>query len=245
MARKGANKTLKRLGVPGHWYILKKENTFAQKPIAGPHAGVQSFTLGYILRDFFKYASTAREAKRILSRGLVLVDGKVRKDLHYPVGLMDVVEFPSEKKAYRVLPDKQTGMKLVEVTKDKDSKLCKIINKTSLKGGNIQLNLHDGRSIVLKIEDPSNPKEDIYKVADVLKIDLKANKIAGHVPFGKNKIALVYAGNNNGRIGTIVNIARLMKNDTVTLDESGQNFDTPLHYVFVIGDQEPEIDIPL
>nr|MDO8118132.1 30S ribosomal protein S4e [Candidatus Sigynarchaeota archaeon] len=203
MARKGASKAMKRLGAPDHWRIMKKEYTFAQKPLAGPHPARDSFTLGYVVRDLFKLATTAREAKHILTLGLISIDGKVRKDLHFPVGLMDVVEFTPEKKAYRVLPDRQLNLKLVEITKDKDVKLCKILDKTSLKGGNIQLNLHDGRNILLKIEDPTDPKEDIYKVGDVLKINLNSKEITGHIKMGKDKLAIVVAGNNNGRHGNI------------------------------------------
>ncbi|MFB6076430.1 MAG: S4 domain-containing protein, partial [Candidatus Aenigmatarchaeota archaeon] len=74
-----------------------------------------------------------KEAREILNNGDVLVDGKIKKDYKYPVGIFDVVEFPKIEKSLRVVPSKK-GFKLVEIEKsEKNKKLCKIRDKTPYK----------------------------------------------------------------------------------------------------------------
>lgn len=239
MGRKGESRSLKRLNAPAFWRIHRKEVPFTPKPAPGPHAARDAFTLVYIVRDQLGMARTRREVKRILAGGKVLVDGKIRKDPRFPVGLMDVIDIPDLSKTFRLLPSKLYNLQLVEITKDKDVKLCKVLGKQTLRGGKIQLNLHDGGSVVV------GDKGDTYNVHDVVKINLKNRSITGHIPFDINKVALVHSGINNGRQGKIISINKALKNDTVSLDDQGHQFDTSLGYVFVIGDTKPVIDFAL
>ena len=55
---------------------------------------------------------TRAEAKRVLSEGKILVDGVIRKDLRFPVGLLDVITIPLENVAYRVLLDSKGRLEL-------------------------------------------------------------------------------------------------------------------------------------
>jgi len=236
---------IRRLNAPDFWRISKKEYEYVAKPIPGPHPGDNCFTIIYFLRDLLKVARSAVEVKKILNNGGVLVDGKARKDMHFPLGLMDIVEIPAIGKTFRMMPDAMYNLKPVEVTKDKEYKLCKIINKKSMVGGHIQLNLHDGRSIIIKVKDPAKPKEDVYKTNDVVQIDLKSGKIADHIKFEKGKLAIVHAGINNGRKGKITKITSIIKNDVATLDEGGIEFETKMEYVFVLGDDKPVIAVGL
>jgi small subunit ribosomal protein S4e len=246
MARKGSSNIIRSLNAPSFWRIQKKEFPYAAKAVPGPHPAENCFTLLYVLRDLLKLVSNATEAKKVLISGQVLVDGKARKDMHFPVGLMDVIEIPTIKKTFRVLPDKAYNLKLVEITKDEGYKLCKILGKIFQPGGNVQLNLHDGRSLVVKVKDPNKPKEAaVYTTGDVVKIDLKTGEIAAHVKESEGKLAVVVAGNNNGRSGKITKITKIIKNDIVTLDDKGETFETKLEYLFVLGDSKPAIAIDL
>jgi small subunit ribosomal protein S4e len=237
LAKKGGSKSLGRYAAPDFWQIKKKEYAWAVRPTPGPHKLTESFSLTYVIRDLLHLAKTGREVRYILNNKNVLVDGKVRTSPKFPVGLMDVISIPTIGKIYRVLPDSAHVMKLAEITSDSETKLCKIMNKTILKGGRIQINLHDGRSIFVD--------SDEYKVNDVVQISLKDQSIVSHVPFAKDKIAIVQAGVNNGRMGTIVDIKKIMKNDTVTLDDKGKRFDTKLQYAFVVGADSPLIELPM
>src|SRR3990172_7830180 len=96
---------LKRLAVPKWWPIEKKTHKFVVSP-RGPHKKLESLPLTVFIRDVLKLAETAKEARTIIKRGEVLVDGKKRRDPKLGVGLLDVIEIPSLKKSWRVAPHK-------------------------------------------------------------------------------------------------------------------------------------------
>ncbi len=235
---------VRRLAAPAYLRINKKEFSFAAKAIPGPHKADNCFTLLYVLRDLLKVVTSAAEAKKVVLAGLVLVDGKPRKDIHFPVGLMDVIKIPQLKKTYRVVTDKLYNFKLVEIDKDEDFKLCKIIGKKVQAGGNVQLNLHDGRSVLVKVKDPKNPKEAAgYGVDDVIKLNLKTGEIADSIKFEEGKLAVVVSGINDGRMGKITKITKIIKNDIVTLEDEGVSFETKLEFLFVLGDSKPIVSL--
>ncbi|RLF15462.1 MAG: 30S ribosomal protein S4e [Thermoprotei archaeon] len=248
MARMGGKSHLKRLPAPTFWPILRKEFKWTVKPSPGPHPIERCLPLQVIIRDVLGYAETGREAKLIISRGEVKVDGKVRKDRRFPVGLMDVLEIPKMGKAFRMIPHPQHYLFLHEIpTSEAGFKLCRIENKTTVKGGHIQLNLHDGRNILVKVEDPRKPIEDVYGTMDVLKVSLPDSKIIEHYRFEPGAIAIVIGGKNVGRVGRIVEVsdAVFRKQRLVTLeDRKGERFMTSYLYTFIIGSEEPAISLP-
>jgi len=89
---------------------------------------------------------------------------------------------------------------------------------------------HDGRTI--RYPDP------IIKANDTVKIDLKTNKIIGHLKFEVGNLAYVTRGANLGRIGVLVHTDKHPGSfDIVHLrDRRGATFATRLHNVFVIGE---------
>lgn len=181
MAKKGPKRHLKRLAAPVRWELPRKIHKFTVRPLPGAHPMSESLPLLLIVRDILKYADNAREAKKIIKMGKVLVDGRVRKEEKLPVGLMDVVSLPDANENYRVLFDRKGRIKL-KPTENPDVKLCKIKNKTVIKGGHIQLNLHDGRNIVIKVSDPTKAEEDVYKTGDTLLISIPEQEIKAHIP---------------------------------------------------------------
>ncbi|MHA1792770.1 MAG: 30S ribosomal protein S4e [Promethearchaeota archaeon] len=247
MGKKGGITYLKRLNTPGFWKIHKKEYKYTPRPSAGPHPNRNCFTLTYIVRDLLKLSKTARETKKILNERKILVDGKARIDPKFPVGLMDVIEIPDINAIYRLVPDPLKKLKLAPITKDQEYKLCKIKNKNVLKNGAIQLNLHDGKNVLIQVSDPHSPKEDVYKVNDVVKVNLSNMKIEDHVKFEEGKFAVVHAGINIGRSGNIVTVIKQFGPNAsrVTLDDQGVQFDTALDFVMVLGEKKPIIEIPI
>ena len=80
--------------------------------------------LNYVLRDLLGYAKTAREVRKILNDGNVLVDKKVRKNPSFGVGVMDIIEIPKDKKQFIVLPVKgKTVLKEID-GKHSNVKFC-------------------------------------------------------------------------------------------------------------------------
>ena len=136
MGKKGGSKHLKRLPAPTFWPIHKKEFKWVIKPKPGPHMKDRSFPLLLILREILGLAKNRKEAKRILSENHVKIDGVIRKKDTFSIGLMDVLDIPIIKKSYRILPMRRRGLGLHVIDgEEKDFKLCKIMNKTVVKGG--------------------------------------------------------------------------------------------------------------
>lgn len=248
MARMGGQRRLKALAAPKFWPILRKEYKWTVKPRPGPHSAEVSLPLLLIVRNVLGYAKTAREARRLIAEGHFKVDGRVRKDYKYPVGPMDVIEVVDTGEAYRFLPYPVKFFKLHPIPKEEASiKPVRINNKTTVKGGHIQLNLHDGRNILIRVKDPRKPVEDVYKTMDTLIITLPEQEIKEHIPFKEGAIAIIVAGRNVGRVGRIIDVQRGWgrKRSIATLeDPTGNRFQTSLEYVFVIGSEKPAISLP-
>lgn len=249
MGKKGSTTTLKRKPAPRIWPIHRKEYVWVVRPSPGPHSMKNSIPLAVILRDILGYAETRREAKAIVSQGKVKVDGKVRRDDAFPVGAMDVLSIQEINKNFRVLPHTK-GLILHPISEEEAKfKLCRIENKTTTKNGNILLSLHDGSTLLIKVVDPKNPREDIYSTLDTIKISLPGRQILQHVKMGKNVIALVTGGKNIGRYGKVVDIeeaaGKKRREAIVTIEDNrGNSFQTIMDYVFVIGGESPLISLP-
>jgi small subunit ribosomal protein S4e len=246
MTKKSASKGLKRYAMPAWWPIPVKEYTWAPRPSPGPHSLERSMPLLIVLRDVLKLAESAREAKYILKSGAVKVDGVVRKDYRFPVGLMDVIEIEKEDMIFRLLPRPDKLLDLVPIPEnEKYFKLCRIESKTTVKGGNIQLNLHDGSNVLIKVSNPRNPIEDVYKTFDVVKISLPDRKIVEHYPFEPGNLALVISGSKVGRTGKIVEVkgGPMKEYKIVTLEQGSEKFDVGYLTVFVVGRDSPAVTL--
>lgn len=244
MAKKGGAKHLKRLSAPASWPIHRKEYYWVVKPMPGPHPISSCIPLLIVLREILGYAKTAREAKIILAEGKVKVDGKIKRDEKYPISLMDIVEIPDAKSIFRVLPLPGRGLNLVKVPMEEASfKLCRIENERMVKGGNVQLNLHDGRNILVKINDSRNPIENIYETYDTLQVSVPDQKILKHISFKEGNYALITAGRNIGAFGKITQIgeATASRPRMVTVDSSTGAIQTVTEYVFAVGEETPII----
>ena len=248
MGKMGGKRHLKREVTPKFWPIHRKKFVWALKPSPGPHPIERCIPLGIIVRDLLGFAKTMREAKKIIAQGKILVDGRVRCDEHFPVGLMDVVSIPEINVNYRVLPSEK-GLILHEIDDEEAKyKICRIENKTTVNGGHIQLNLHDGRNILIRSEDPSNPAGNIYRTFDTLKISLPSQEILEHLRLEIGMLALFIDGENIGKHGIIREIderssIKRRRNLVTIEDNKGETYRTILDYIFVIGDKTPRISL--
>jgi small subunit ribosomal protein S4e len=250
MGRHGERKVLKRLNTPKYLQIKRKHGKYFIRPIAGPHPSRSCLPLLHIVRDLLNIADNYREAKKLITRGYFKVDGKVVKNIKFPVGLMDVLTIEKMNKSYRVLPSSFHQFILHEISgEEQNYKLCRIKNKTWIKGGQLQLNLHDGRNLLVNVQDPRNPKEDSYKVMDVIKISIPDQMILKTIRFKTGSMAIIIAGRikDIGRVGKITNILKRFGPfaSTVALkQETGYETETLYDYAFVIGEDQFEISLP-
>ena len=237
MAKMGSRKHLKRYKAPKSRPIHPKEDTWTVKPSAGSHAIIDSIPLTLVIRDILKLADNAREAKRIINSGNVLVDGRVVKDYKFPVGFMDIIEIPKTGESYRVLLDRNVRLQL-NLIEENDSKLCKIVNKTTIKGGKTQLNLHDGRNVLVE--------EDEYSAFDVVCLGVPEQEIKENFKFEEGVVVLVTGGKHTGELGKVqeVIVDQSSKANTVIIEKANKDtFLTLKDYAFVIGKDEPAIDL--
>ncbi|MFA5860424.1 MAG: 30S ribosomal protein S4e [Candidatus Thermoplasmatota archaeon] len=227
---------MKRLASPRSWKIHKKSSTWVPKPTAGKHSIEQGVPLGIILRDYLKLVDTMTEAKRVLGNREVKIDGRVAVSHKAPVGLMDIVSVPKTNKNYRVVLDSHGRVVLTEVTANEANwKFCRIEDKTTVSGGRTQLNLHDGRNIIVK--------EKTYKTGDVVKLAVPEQEIKAHYAFGQGMTAFITGGAHVGEFAKVqsVEVIRSPRPNLVALTSGETPFSTVKNYVFLVGKDKPEI----
>lgn len=248
MARKGSSRHIKSFGAPAFWPILRKAYKWTVKTSPGPHPISKSVPLLIVVRDFMGLAETSSEARKIIAEGNIRIDGRVRKDYKFPVGIMDVTEVVKTGEYFRVLPVPTKVLGLLPISKDEASfKLCRIENKTTVKGGHIQLNLHDGRNVLIKVSDPRKPAEDVYETLGTVKLSLRDGKIEEYYPVREGSVAIIIGGKNVGRVAKILKIyegVRHYRKQVQLSDFKGSEFFTTLDKVFVLGSEKPVIKVP-
>ncbi|MCG3216933.1 MAG: 30S ribosomal protein S4e [Candidatus Heimdallarchaeota archaeon] len=244
MTKGGGKKHLKRYVVSKHIPIHKKAFTYTVKPYPGPHAAHDCIPVTILLRDMFRFARNMSEVKKILFERNVVVDGRVRTNRKYPLGFMDVISFPKIKENYRMIYLAKKGLRVIPITEKETSvKLCQIKDKTTIKNGLTQLNLHDGRNILLPSEDATSSK---YSTHDTIKISIPDQEILERYELKIGNYGFVTSGRWMGRHGTIEEISTHGRSPskTVTLKTSdGEELVTLFRYIFVIGNDSPSITI--
>jgi small subunit ribosomal protein S4e len=245
LGKKGKTGRLKRNPAPEFWPIHRKEFTWVVKPAAGPHSLENCLSLTLVLRDILGVAKTKKEAGMILSEGKVLVNGKVRRKADFPVGLMDVISLPDLNKFFRVLPTHK-GLSLISISKiESGFRLSRVEEKNAVSNG-MQIALHDGSNILVKVADPKNPVEVLYETFDILKLSLPDNEVVDVVKTKVGNLAVITGGKNIGRVGKIVEIeqteAKKRRNALAVIeDDKGAKYQTVLDFVFSVGGKEPLI----
>ncbi|HDD05074.1 MAG TPA: 30S ribosomal protein S4e [Candidatus Aenigmarchaeota archaeon] len=191
---------MKKLAAPKVLGIPRKVGgRFVVKPSPGPHPKDRSVALLVFLRDILKVAETAREVKKLLNKGVIKVDGKVRRDKKFPVGFMDVLTV--DKKHYRILFDKKGRLFPKPIKKSANLKIGMIVRKQMVKGDKIQLTLHDGRNILLP-----KTKGRKYKIGASLLIKVPSQEIVKYLPFDKGAEVYLIAGRHVGEKAKVVEV---------------------------------------
>ncbi len=219
---------LSRLNAPTSWGIKKKGIKFTTRPSAGAHTLRQSMPLSTIVTTLLKYARTRKEVKKILNEGKIFVNGKVRKDVGFAVGLMDVISVPSVHEDYRMLYDTKGKFKLLALKEDeKDTRIIQIKNKTVIPHGKIQINNSDGTNFVLA-------NKEVYNTGDTLFLSFKDGKVKEHLALKKGARIYISGGTKQGVVGTIED----MKEKNIIVQSKEGNFETAKRYAYVIGKME-------
>ncbi len=229
-------KHMKRLPAPRSWAISRKTDFWVSKPSPGPHPVDRSMPLGLILRDMLHVCDTAREARHILNSRHVRVDGRVVTDPKFPVGLMDVVALEETKAYYRMLVDTRGRMHLQAIEAPESKwKLCRIENKTTVRGGKTQVNLHDGRNLLLE--------KDAHRTGTTLKLALPEQKVLGTYDLGEGVTALITGGKHVGELAHVLAVQKT-RNPRANVVTFKEGFSTDVDKVFVVGKETAEVRPP-
>lgn len=228
----------KRFNAPRAWNIPRKGDTWAPAVMPGAHPKEKSAPLLIIVRDMLKLVDNAKEAKKVINEGKILIDGRAVKKTNFGVGFMDVISITTTKEHYRVLYDKKGRIMLENIDESgKDFKLCKIQNKTVLKKGKLQLNLHDGRNHL--------SENDVYKAGDVIKIKIPQQEIVKHIPLKQGALVYISGGKHAGITAKVKEImpGTMTRKPLVILEKDGQEMRTIKEHAFVIGAETPEVKV--
>jgi small subunit ribosomal protein S4e len=236
MGKKGGDTRVKRQISPNFWAIKRKQGQFVIRGNPGPHPKQRAYPLGMVLRDVLKVARTRQDADRILKSNKVKVDGIIRRDPNFAVGLMDVVELALGE-AYRMVPKNSDLLTPIGIEEaEKGMKLIKITSKTAIRENKMQYGFHDSKTLI---------SSQNLKVGDTCVIELPEVKIKNHIAFEKDSTVLIITGENAGNIGKIEDIKdgvfSLPKRALVSFD--GKSVELPVEMVMVVGADRPVIKV--
>ncbi len=236
MGKKGRDTRIKRQLAPTFWAIKRKEGQFIMRVNPGAHPGKRAYPLGIVLRDVLKLARTGYEIDRILKAGKVKVDGVIRRDPNFAIGLMDVVELAMGQ-AYRMVPKNGVSLSPIAIEDgEKGLKLIKITSKTYIKGKKIQYGFHDSKTLI---------SDQNLKVGDSCVVGLPAVDITNHIAFEKGATAVIITGENAGAVGKIEDIQdgvfSLPKRALISFDN--KSVELPVEMVMAVGTDRPVIRV--
>jgi len=240
MAR-GPKKHLKRIAAPKHFLLDKLTGRWAPRPSTGPHKMRNCLPLVLLLRNRLRYALTRQEVTQIVMQRVVKVDGKVRTDINFPTGFMDVVHIDKTNDTFRMLYDVK-GRFAYHRIKDAEEakfKLCKITRLLIGAKGVPFAVTNDART--LRYPDPD------IDLNDTVKVDLVTGKIIGHIRSEVGNVCMITGGKNQGRVGIIEHKEKHMADYDIyhVKDAAGHTFATRGTNVFVIGKgAKPWVSLP-
>ncbi|MCQ4335030.1 30S ribosomal protein S4e [Natronomonas sp. F2-12] len=230
----------KRLAVPKSWPVERKEETYTTKAGAGPH-GEAGVPLLIVLRDVLGYVDSKKEARYALGQDSVLVNGKAVSDERQPIGMFDILAFLEREEYYRVFPDEGGRLSLTPIDEDAaGSKLGKIVGKTQIAGGDTQLALHDGETLL--VEDAT-----AYETNDSIVVSNDSEEIVAHFTYEEGALVTAVRGAHAGRIGTVdeIQITPGSSPNNVLIEDGDDRFETIEEYVVVIDENFVEDDADL
>ena len=242
MAKRGVYKHLKRIHAPKSWMLSKVGGIWATKPSQGPHKLRECIPLNLLLRTKLRLAMNAKEAKQIVNakEGNIAINGKIRKDHKFPVGIMDIVQVIKTNSYYRVNYDCKGRWRLVKISKeDAKYKLCKVTKRIMGPNKSPVITTSDGRT--LRFPNPN------IKQNDTIKLNLETNQIVDYYKYKIGAQVLIVGGNNIGRVGQIEKIEKHPGSYEIVYikDTAGKLFSTRLTNIFITGDKSPEIPVEI
>ena len=213
-----------RRSIPKTWPVPKKAHPYIHVPKSS-NKKEHSISLVVILRDMLKKSRNFKETKKIIRSGEIKVNGKVRKNEKFGVGLFDILEIPKLNKSYTLTLTQGNILELKEIKENK-LKIAKVLGKKIQNKNIIQINLLGGINIISK---------EKINLNDSVIVDLSKNQIAKIIPLKKDALVFITSGKWVGKTAKIENI-KFQKADL--LIENKKVLDIPLKNLIVIDKEK-------
>jgi len=226
----GNNQHLKRHSAPVAWPIKRKNITFVAKPNSGSHKENYVVPVVVLVRDVLNYAETSKEVKQLINAEEILVNGKVVKDIKFPVGLFDTISFKTTTEKYNVLLDTFGKIKLV-ATED-DLSFLKVAGKTKLKAGKLQLNFMNGYNLIVDEKTFATAK-----VEDTVVFDFAKKAVLKVLNLVEGSMVYFFDGKFKGQIGEVkeFEVYNGLTKDIIKVQIGEEVHSTAKDYAYVVG----------
>jgi small subunit ribosomal protein S4e len=233
MSRKGQNKKTKTISMSKVVNTSRKETSWTVNTKAGPHTKETSVALGIVIRNYTEIVKTMKEAKKILNNSEVKVNGVVRKEHQFPIGLFDVVTMAKQKLFFRMVFDTKGRLVLKAIEAEAKEKMSKVVRKVMTSKG-IQVTTDDARTFV-------GVKAN---VGDSLKIALPSGEVTQVVAFSTGAQAYITKGAHCAQTAKIVEIVEgtEKKEKLVKMEKGKETFETIAKNIHVVGKDKVEVE---
>lgn len=190
----------KRQTVPMNWSVSRKGTTFVVRPSFDFERGLPVLI---VLRDILKVVRNKREAKKAIHAKNVLINQKPARDFRHSLLIYDTLSLQPGNKNYRIVLDEGGKFRAKEIDeKEAKKKVSKVINKTKVKNGKIQINLMDGQNYLSDTKCNTN---------DSVIVDLEKKQISKCLPLAEGSDAVVFSGKHSGQRGKILSLKKERK----------------------------------
>jgi len=153
------------------------------------------------------------------------------------LGLMDTLSFAAPLDAhYRVMKNHRGKLVLVAIpAAEATTKIGRVRFKHTVKNGRVEVTLHDGRNLLVAASTP-------YRVGDSVKIEVPGQKVVDHLPLAPGALAYVAGGTHVGELARVERV-EVRNSSQPNLVHFKEGFSTIKEYVYVVGQNAPEITV--
>jgi small subunit ribosomal protein S4e len=206
----------------------------------GPRTNAEGIPLVVLLRDVVGMIENQRELKYLINTKQILVNGKIYRETKFPVGLFDVISFPTVKKHYRVVLTTLGKLQAAEISdKEANTLLLQVNEKTSIKGGKLQINLSNGWNVL------TDSKTKI-KVGESVLFDLKKKKITENFGFSNGSQVYFVRGKRAGHSATFKSLKEtgvLRRQKIAVLELGKETIESSLNNLITVGAKKASITL--
>ncbi len=236
MSRKANH--MSRLASPSKWKVMRKSIKWIAKTSPGPRGASEAVPLVVLLRDVEGIVENKRELKVLINSKSILINGKRYNDTNFPIGLFDVISFPTIKKQYRAVLNEKGKLIAKEISeKESNLLLLQIRKKKIIRGGKLQMTLSNGWNILGKNKG---------SVSDSVLYDLSSNKIKEVITYKSGAKVYFVNGKRAGTVAKFKDQKELgaLKRDKVAVLEIGkETVESSMNNLMAVGDKKEAITV--